>query len=371
MKAVFVAFFAFVKKEFLHIFRDIRTQILLFLMPIIQILLFGFALSAEVKNIELGILNLAKDSTSLKLVQGFEASEYFNLRLDFSSYEELEKMMKGKELDMALLIKENFALSAQRGEQALQLIIDGSDPNRASIIRLYAQNIIASNLSSSNFDSNTQNLLQISQTMLFNPQGESVYNFLPGILGMIMLLICAMMTSISIVREKELGSMEVLLVSPIKPALIIVAKFIPYLLISFASLLFVLAMSFFVFGLKMSGNLALMLGFCMLYILLALSIGLLVSNLANNQITAMLVCGIIFMMPTMIFSGMIFPIESMPVILQYLTHIMPAKWFILGLKKIMIEALGFEFILKEFFVLLAMLVCILALSIKSFKTRLE
>lgn len=371
MRVQIVAFFAFVHKEFLHILRDVRTQIILFLMPIVQILLFGFALSSEVKNIEFGVLDFAKDSVSRKIVDEIEANEYFHLYKNFSSYAELEAALKTKELDVAVIFEDNFARRLSKNDANIELIIDGSDPNRASIINIYTSTIIASNLNALNANLNTQSLITPRTTMLFNPQGESVYNFLPGILGMIMLIICAMMTSVSIVREKELGSMEILLVSPIKPFVIIISKFVPYFLISLCSLMVALCVSVFVLEMKISGNLALLLSFCMLYILLALSIGLLVSNLANNQITAMLVCAILFLMPTMIFSGMIFPIESMPLILQYITDLIPAKWFIMGVKKIMIEGLGFSFIIKEFAILSAMFLLILFLSIQKFKIRLE
>lgn len=207
-------------------------------------------------------------------------------------------------------------------------------------------------------------------TLLFNPQGKSIYTFVPGLLGMILMIICALMTSISIVREKEQGSMEVLLISPIKPIFVILSKLTPYFLLSYLILAVVLLVCVFLLDLKINGNPLLLFGYCMLYISLALSIGLLVSNLAKTQVVAMLVCALLFLMPIMMLSGMMFPIESMPQILQYLSHIIPTKWFIIGLKKIMIEGLGITYILQELIILTSMLSVVVLLSLKTFKIRL-
>ena len=209
-----------------------------------------------------------------------------------------------------------------------------------------------------------------SSTMLFNPQGKSAPNFVPGLLGLVLMLICAMMTSISIVREKEQGSMEVLLISPLKPYLVIISKLIPYFLLSFGILVLVLVVCVFVLDLAIVGSLSLLVAFCLLYLFLALCIGLMVSNLAKTQVVAMLVCAMLFMMPVMMFSGMIFPVESMPKILQYFSDIIPAKWFIAGVKKIMIEGLGLSYILKEGVILCAMLAIVLGISLKTYKVRL-
>lgn len=359
MRAQILQFLAFTNKEFLHIFRDIRTILFLFLMPIIQILLFGFALSNEVSNINFAVLDSSHDNQSSKIIQKLANNPNFHFIKSLNQKHEITHTLQDSNIDMILVIENNFARNVANNSANIQILLDASDPNRANVINNYVKMI---------FLQNSPIIPHI--TMLFNPQNKSVYNFLPGILGMIMLLICSMMTSISIVRERELGSMEILLTSPIKPIIIILAKFVPYFLISFLSLLGVLGVSIFLLDLNISGNIGLLLFFCMLYILLALSIGLLVSNLANSQITAMLICAIIFMMPTMIFSGMIFPIDSMPPILQIITHFMPAKWFIAGIRKIMVEGLGFEFILKEFFILVFMLIIILLASLKTFKTRL-
>ncbi len=402
MKTTNKAFRAFIKKEFFHIFRDVRTMMIVLFMPIIQILLFGFALSAEVNNVNFAVFDVSKDSISRKIIHTFSQSKYFDLKKEITNPSELSSIFNDNRIDLVLVFGNDFYKT-----NSLQFLLDASDPNYASMINLYATNVASMTLldlqrnesafepntsdtsatqdSNENPDSNYQynannaNLSAISAqtmitpltTMLFNPQGESAYNFVPGLLGMVLMLICAMMTSISIVREKEQGSMEVLLVSPIKPMLMIAAKLIPYFVISFVSLVAILLVSVFVLELKIAGNIFFVIAFCMLYIVLALSVGLLVSNLVSMQITAMLICGLVFMMPVMMLSGMIFPLESMPKILQCIAMILPPNWFISGLKKIMIEGLGFAFVIKEIAVLGTMLLVVSLISIKRFNIRLE
>lgn len=383
---------AFVKKEFLHIFRDIRTVMILVLMPLVQILLFGFALSAEVKNVKFGVLDLAKNSASKQLIAHLSDNPYFalyeNLDTQARTKGELLSVFNGGRVDFILIIPSDFAMGAKSNSTAnlsvnsnenlgtnasanlntnsqIQLILDASDANRASTINLYVSNIIAQSFSAQNSP------IKIATTMLFNPQGKSAPNFVPGLLGLILMLICAMMTSISIVREKEQGSMEVLLISPLRPVLVIISKLVPYFLLSFGILTLTLVVCVFVLDLKVAGSLLALTLFCLLYIVLALSIGLMVSNLAKTQIVAMLVCAVLFMMPVMMFSGMLFPVESMPQILQFVSHLIPTKWFIIGVKKIMIEGLSFVYAFKEIAILSLILILVLFISLKTYKIRLQ
>lgn len=359
----FIAAKAFIKKEFLHIFRDLRTMMILILMPIVQILLFGFALSSEIRNVNFALLDLDKTQTSQKITQSLTQNPYFSLYKHIDS-SDFMKFFNGNKADFILIIPSNFTQNLYNAGASLQLIIDASDANRASTINIYVSNIILNALDS------TQNNLKISTSMLFNAQGKSAPSFVPGLLGMILMLICAMMTSVSIVREKELGSMEVLLISPLKPILVIISKVIPYFLLSCGILFLTLIVCVFVLDLQIVGSLSLLVCFCLLYIFLSLSIGLMVSNLAKTQVVAMLVCAMLFMMPVMMFSGMLFPVESMPKILQYFSHIIPAKWFIIGVKKVMIEGVGLTYIWKEASILCAFLCVVLFVSIKTYKIRL-
>jgi ABC-2 type transport system permease protein len=206
---------------------------------------------------------------------------------------------------------------------------------------------------------------------LYNPQMKGAYNFVPGVLGMILMLICAMMTSIAIVREKEMGTMEVLLVSPMKPILIILAKVVPYFVISFVNLITVLLLSVFVLGVPIAGSLFWLIIVSMLFIFVSLSLGLLVSTLTESQMAAMLISGMAFMMPVMLLSGMMFPIESMPMPLRILSNVIPAKWFIIAIKNLMIKGTGISAVLKEILILCVMATVILTVSFKKFKNRLE
>lgn len=379
-KPKIIASKAFIKKEFLHIFRDTRTLMILVLMPLIQLLLFGFALSNEVKNVQFALLDLAKNNASKQLVWRLSQNPYFNLYKNLDkepqTNDDFLRIFNGSEVDFVLIIPSDF----KAGETAnlstnsnvnlnlnsrIKLILDASDANRASTINLYVSNIITHNFTSQNSP------IKISTTMLFNPQGKSAPNFVPGLLGLILMLICAMMTSVSIVREKEQGSMEVLLISPLNPALVIISKLVPYFLLSFGILTLTLIVCVLVLDLAIAGSLFALIFFCLLYIFLALSIGLMVSNLAKTQVVAMLVCAMLFMMPVMMFSGMLFPVESMPQILQALSHLIPTKWFIIGVKKIMIEGLSANYALKEILILSFMLLFVLFISLKTYKIRLQ
>lgn len=359
---------ALIHKEFLHIFRDVRTMMILLLMPIVQILLFGFALSSEVKGARFAVLDLDKSLESAKIINALAQNPYFSLVENISS-RNFSALFYGGNIDFALIVPNNFALDSRREVGRLQLILDASDANRASAINLYAQNIINAAISADSRLKSRESL-QISTTMLFNPQGESAPNFVPGLLGLVLMLICAMMTSISLVREREMGSFAVLLISPLKPSGVIFAKLTPYFLLSALILAIVLLVCVFVLDLRVVGSLWLLVAFCMLYICLALAIGLLVSNLAHSQVVAMLVCAMVFMMPVMMFSGMIFPIESMPKVLQIFSHIVPTKWFILGVKKVMIEGADFALIARETMILGGALVLIFAASVKTYKARI-
>ncbi|RDU55908.1 multidrug ABC transporter permease [Helicobacter sp. MIT 00-7814] len=396
------SFWAFVKKEFLHIFRDVRTMMILLLMPIMQILLFGFALSVDVNRINFSA-SASDDPTARKIIAHFSQNPYFHFHSFVQKGAESERIFDTNKVDLLLNFDENFSQNLARGQAKAQFIIDASDPNYASTINLYAQNLFTQSLlvesknllsaqsapstpsapsmqvvatQTQSADANAsatqaQNAkITPLTTMLFNPQGKSAYSFVPGLMGMILMLICAMMTSISIVREKEQGSMEILLITPLPPLFIITAKIVPYFVLSCVILGVILVISVTLLDIAIVGSLALLLLFCALYIVLTLSIGLLVSNLAKTQLVAMLVSGMVFMMPIMMFSGMMFPIESMPAILQYFSHIVPTKWFIIGIKKIMIEGLGFWLVVKEFAILFGMFAVVLIVSLKTFKIRL-
>lgn len=349
---------------------------ILLLMPMAQILLFGFALSAEIKNIDIALLDMSQDEVTRRIIQRFDGNKYFNAAKKLNSIKDLDTAFEDGKISMVMVFQNNFAENlVKNGRADMSLLIDASDPNKGSMISIYALNVMASvnEEIAKTLMPQGSGALRILPTikMLYNPQGKSAYNFVPGLMGMVLMMICAMMTSISIVREKEKGSMELLLTSPVKPIVIIIAKATPYFVISCASLTGILLISVYALDMKIAGSLFIVVAFCMVYIIMALSLGILISSLAKTQVSAMLVSGMMFMMPIMLLSGMIFPIESMPKILQWLSDIIPAKWFIIGIKKVMLEGLDFSSIKKEFFVLLLITLLAILASLKKFKNRLD
>lgn len=372
-------FLAFVKIEFFHIFRDKRTMLILLAMPVVQILLFGFAITTEVKDARVMVLGYSGDPVEQRLVERLEQNAYFRVVGFVHTDQEAWKAFRQNETDMIVAFPENFGerMAGQEGA-GIQILVDGTDPNTAHLMKNYARAVIASGLgemarlapgtSSAGMQSGAVNL----QThMLFNPQMKSAYNFVPGVMGLILMLICTMMTSVSIVREKETGTMELLLVSPIRPIFIILAKAVPYFLISCINLITILLLSVFVLDVPVAGSLLLLSFVSMLLILVALSLGLLVSTLANTQVAAMLLSGMVLMMPVMLLSGLIFPIESMPLPLQWISNLIPAKWYIQAVKKIMIEGVGLPFVWQEIVILCVMAAILTTVSLKNFRQRLE
>ena len=366
-------FRAFVIKEFYHIFRDRRTMLILLGMPIAQILIFGFAINMEVTDITVTVLDPQPDTYTNQIIERIDANRYFHVDYTVHSQNEIDELFKQDKIDLAIVFPNNFNEDlVQSGKADVQLISDTSDPNTGTIIVNYATAIIG------DFQKEINNVsgyppYQIVPTtrMLYNPEMKSSYSFVPGVMGLILLLISTMMTSISIVREKERGTMEVLLASPLKLSHILIAKTIPYLSLSFINLLSILYLSHYLLGVPMKGNLLLIVLVSTLYIFLSLLFGLLISTVTKKQVEAIIISGIGLTMPVMLLSGMIFPIENMPYILGKLTHIVPAKWYVIIIKKLMIEGLNFSSIIIELSILVGMTALILALSIINSKKRLE
>ena len=350
-------FISFVIKEGKHILRDKRTMLILFGMPIVLMLLFGFAITNDVRNVRTVVATSQMDHLTQQAVDRLAASEYFTIVKTVNTPKEAERMIRSQKADLAIVFAKDFASK----KSGVQLIVDGSDPNMAQQWTAYAQQTMAAaNLSHSTFHS----------SLLYNPRMKSAYNFVPAIMGMLLLLICAMMTSVSIVREKERGTMEVLLVSPVQPLMIIVAKAVPYLLQAFLILLIILTMSATVLDVPLAGSLGWIVLVSLIYILLALSLGLLISNVAQTQFVALLVSAMMLLLPTVMLSGMLFPIESMPRILQWLSAIIPPRYYIDAMRKLMIMGVGIEGVLTDVLVLCLMTALLLFVALKKFNKRL-
>lgn len=365
-------FFVFLRKEVYHIFRDTWTVVILLVLPILMLILFGYALSTDVNNVEVMVFDPSKDVVTEKIVSLLELSDYFHVSRYIESYDQVEEAFRGGNPGFVLVFSDNFYENMVRGEgAAIEIIADGTDPNRAVTITNYGTTIINLYLKELNGSMNVPYSINITPAFLYNPEMKSSYSFVPGVMGMIIMLICAMMTSISIAREKEMGTMEILLVSPMKPLFIILSKVIPYFFLSCINLATILLLSVYLLHVPIEGSLFTLIAVSLIYIFVSLAIGLLVSSVTNSQLVALLISGMALMMPVMYLSGMMFPVENMPIALQFAAQILPAKWYIVAVKKIMIKGLGFSSIIKETMVLLGMAVFLITVSLKKFKIRLE
>lgn len=368
-------FLAFVKKEFLYIFRDTWTMIILLLLPVLMIILFGFGISTEIKNTRVAVLDPSRDAATRQIINDISASEYFIIDRYISDISEVEHIMIKGDIGLVLVFSNNFIENMNRGGASVQLITDGSDPNTASSLANFATAIILGSQAVSNSGQMQTDAplprINCELKLLYNPTMKGAYNTVPGVLGLVLMLICTMMTSIAIAREKETGSMEVLLVSPVKPITIILSKTVPYFALSLISFTTVLSLSFFVLKVPVVGSLALLIGLSMIFIFLCLSLGVLISIVAPSQIAAMLVSAVVMMLPTMLLSGLIFPIDNMPIILQAAAQILPVKWYIEAVRNVMIKGAGAAAIARELTVLSAMALFFLIVSVKKFNKRIE
>ena len=356
-------FWSFIIKETQHIMRDRRTMMILFGMPIILMLIFGFAISTDVRNVRTVVVMSQIDHQTQRMINTLDESEYFKVLYKVHTPAEAEQLIRNQKADMGIVFSTDFA--SKHG--GVQLIIDGTDPNMAQQYNNYASQIMGTQL---------MNVMQrkspsaIALKMLYNPQMKSSYNFVPGIMGILLMLICAMMTSISIVREKERGTMEVLLVSPVRPFLIILAKAVPYLVLAFVVLLAILLMSRFVLFVPIAGSLWLILLVSTIYIFMALSLGLLISTIAKTQMAALLMSAVMLLMPCTMLSGMMFPIESMPHVLQWVAALIPPRYYISAMRKLLIMGVSFRYVLPEVVTLLGMTTLFLTVALLKFNKRL-
>ena len=346
-------FFAFVIKEAKHILRDKRTMLILFGMPVVLMLLFGFAITTDVKNVRTVVVCSEMSPRTQQAVERLSQSEYFIITQTVNTPREAEQLIRSQKADMALVFTQN---------RGMQMMVDGSDPNMAQQWTTYAQQTLAPANSS---------LFTLHSSLLYNPQMRSAYNFVPAIMGMLLMLICAMMTSISIVREKERDTMEVLLVSPVRPLMVIIAKAVPYLVMAFAILITILLMARFVLEVPLAGSLFWIIIVSLIYILLALSLGLLISNVAQTQLVALLLSAMVLLMPVVMLSGMLFPVESMPAVLQWISAVVPPRYYIQAMRKLMIMGVGIREVAQEVAILSGMTILLLTIALKKFKQRLE
>lgn len=364
-------FLVFVRKEFYHVFRDPKTLLMLFGMPVTLILLFGFALTNEIKNSKIAVCDYAADEGSQRIIEQLRASSSFEIQEALMSHLQIEEAFKQGKIKLAVVFPAGFTNDLQHTNEAqVQVIADASDPNTANSLTNYVRNIVMSYQKELTEPSSMPYQISTEIRMLYNPELKGATNFVPGVMALVLLLVCVLMTSVSIVREKETGTMEVLLVSPFNPFLVIISKAVPYFFLSLVNLTVILLLSVFLLDMPFNGSLPLLYAESSLFITAALSLGLLISNSTQSQQAAMLISLLGMLFPTLMFTGFLFPLENMPIPLQVVSHIVPSRWYYIIVKSIMIKGLGFSAIWKETLILGGMTVVLLFISFKKFKIRL-
>jgi len=365
-------FFAFVKKEFYHILRDPRTLLILLGMPIIMVVLFGFAINNEIKNAKLAIFDQSDDAATRSITNKLVNSGYFRIEKRLLHRNQIEESFQEGEIKMVVVFEGDFQRALESGKPAhIQLITDATNPNTANTLISYFSNIVRSYQREESHRIRKVPIIITEPRLLFNPELESAFYFVPGVITIILMLVSAMMTSITIAREKEYGNMEILLVSPLQPIVIILGKTIPYILLAFLNAATIILIGYLVFDMPLPGNYFLLIMEILIFILTSLSLGILISTIADDQQTALLISMMGLMLPTILLSGFIFPIESMPEFLQLISNLIPAKWFIIIIKDIMLKGSGFSVVWDESLVLVVMSMVLVGLSIRRFNIRLE
>lgn len=347
-------------------------MLILFGMPVVQVLIFGFAITNEIKDVQIAIIDNSKDDVTREITQKLTSSGYFLLNTNLNDYSNIEESFRAGEIREVIVFENDFAKKLQKNKRAqIQLIADASEPNMANIVVNYTASIIKDYQRELMQESAIPVVIVPEFKMLYNEELKSVFMFLPGAITVLLMIVCTLMTSISIAREKELGTMEVILVSPLKPMQIILGKVTPYILLSFINAITILLLGYFVFDIPVQGNLILLMAEVLLFIIMGLSLGILISTVSRTQQTALIISLLGTMLPTILLSGFIFPLENMPIILQLIGNLMPPKWFIIIMKAIMLKGIGIGYIWKETLILIGMTVIFISLSVRNFKVRLE
>lgn len=348
-------FLSFVRKEIIHILRDPRTLLVAVMIPIVQMILFGFAISMEVNSIDVAAVVPHPTSATSEALGRLISNPYVNYTGQLASADEIHPELASNRSMAVISFSPDYETDGK-----VQVVLDGSNPVISQTASGYLTGILSASSAAA----------MPPVRVLYNPLLLSSYNFVPGIMGLIFMLICAMLTSVSIVREKETGTMEILLVSPIKPQMIILAKLVPYFLLALFDLMLILLIAYFALGVPLTGSMTALFVLSFIYIVLSLGIGMFVSTLVDSQMTALLICGMVLIMPATMLSGLMFPVENMPRGLQWISNIIPARWYIASMRKVMIQGLDFKFVWSELAVLCAMTLIILTITIKRFKSRL-
>jgi ABC-2 type transport system permease protein len=367
------ALLGLLRKEVYHILRDRRTLAVIILLPVVQVVLFGYSIRTDVRDVRLAIVDPAPDHGTLELRNRFAAAGVFQIVAVLPSTSDLEPLFQRGAAQLAVVFQPGFAEQLGSGVPApLLLISDATEPNTGNARQMFARAVLSEYEREIAERTRARPVRIVPQVrMRFNPTRESSNLFVPGLMAMVLTIISALMTALSITREKETGTMEALLVSPLHPRQIIVGKVAPYLVIGFISVLLVLIEARLVFHVPIEGSVVLLLAEGVLFILVSLALGILISARTSSQRVAMMGALVGTMLPNQLLSGFVFPIESLPRVLQWISNIVPARWFVLIARGIMLKGIGLTYLWRETLILLAMALILLALSARSFHVRLE
>lgn len=365
-------FKAFVIKEFRHLLRDPRTVFVLFAIPVIQLLLFGYVISNEIKDAKIAVLDNSKDEVTEKLINKLAASGYFILDKRLENSNDIEPIFRHGQVKEVIIFENGFGENLMHDRSAhMQILTDASDPNMASLLDTYTRSIVADFQQDLNGMGQAAGIIDVQFRMFYNEELRSAHLFVPGTMALILMLICALMTSVSIAKEKEIGTMEILLVSPLKPLQIVLGKVVPYMFLSFIDMLVIIIIGNLVFHVPVRGSAVLLLGTGTLFIILALTMGVMISTVARTQQVAMIISQVGMMLPTVLLSGFIFPIENMPLVLRGISLVLPPRWFLAAVKDIMLKGAGIGQVWGYLAILTGMLIFFVIISVRNFKIRLE
>ena len=357
-------FWSFVKKESLEIIRDKRTLLVVIAMPTVMILIFGFAISIELNNLDFVAVTPEPTREQEQIVNEIANDPYFTFKGYVSGQDVYGTLRRGDAV-VAVVFDKDFdrkmAGVNPSGQAPLQVLFDASNPNTATQGLSYLGSMLAGRLGTYTPDTH----------ILYNPQLKSAYNFVPGIMGLVFILICAQMTAVSIVREKETGTMEVLLMSPVRTTTIVASKMIPYFVLCAINLLAILLISRYILGVPLAGSLWAINGISLLYIVMSLALGMFISTIAKDQVTAIIIAAVGLLVPILMLSGMIFPVENMPEWLQWVSTIVPARWYIDAMRRLMVQGVAFNTVIQDVVILSAMTVFFIVVALKKFNNRLS
>jgi len=361
-----------IAKEIRHILRDPKSLAIAIAMPLFMTLLYGYAVNLDTRNIRLAVIDTDKTQASRELAKSFYHTGYFIAALAPAETSDMEAVLRADEAHAVLVLRPGFAAALDSGRPyEIGLFVDGADANRAAAVGNYSMAVLATFLARKARATEQSPRIDISRQVLFNPDLRSPDFFVPGLIAVILMMISALLTSITVVREKESGSMEQLLTSPVSAREIIVGKVIPYVALGLIDGLLIILFGVFHFGVPFQGSYALLVLFGVIYIAAALSIGILISTLVNTQLVAMMAALMVTVLPSVMLSGFIFEVKNMPLALQYLSKVIPATHFIVIIRGVMLKGVGIGVLWGHAAALIAITVVLLGVATVRFKLRLN